>query len=261
MKLNKILITTAVGIVASLVAYQSAVAKKGGTSILHFMVRDNMEGTGADSDASGSVNAKRNQQGNADNQRLTIATSNLDSDATYTLLALLGDDLTLTEIGTFNTDAAGAAVLDYVHKGQGKASPHGDPLPNVLDPISQIRSFEIANSNAVTVLTADLTDPDKLQYLIKRMLTNDNVDQDAEASLRIKATADMTQFRVRASNLDPTNTYFLAINDAVSDTGMSDLDGDLEFNGLPGGSPAPLDITGVAIWNATSNSVLSTTLP
>ena len=235
---------------------QQALAKKGGTSILHFMLRATMTGTGT-----GNVEAKRNQQGGADNQRLEITVANLAAGTTYELLASTTDDTNLVAVGEFTTDSAGSAVLDYVKKIHGKASPGGDLLPAGLDPISKLRSLEISVGGTQTVLSADITTPDTLQYLIKRAMTKDGVDTDAAASLRIKSNGSSDQLRIRASGLDSTNTYFLAINGAVADTLASDADGRLDVTAWPAGSPDALDVTSLAIWNSESNSVLSTTLP
>ena len=261
MKAKKLtLVTVAIALSVAL-AQHSAVAKKGGTSILHFMVRTEMTSTGFDPGAQGSINGKRNQQGHADNQRLEIVAANLQSNTTYFLLASTLDHLSPTNVDEFVTDGNGAADIKYVKLGQGNASPGGDPLPSGLDPISKIRALAVSIGGTQDVLTADLTGPDKLQYLIKRAMTNDGVDADAAAALRIKATQSFVQFRIRASGLDPTSTCYLAINGSIAETEMSDASGDLNIESLPGGAPDVLDITGLAVLNSASNSVLSTTLP
>jgi hypothetical protein len=258
------LITTIVTLVLAVLLVQSAaVAKKGGTSILHFMVRATLTATDVSPNATGSVDAKLNQQGRADNQRLTIAVDHLDASASYHLLALLGDDTNLTEIADFDTDANGAALLKYSHIGSSNGRGHGpgDPLPNALNPLSDIRELVVQNTNAEEVLSADLTNPDSLQYLVKRAMNNDGVEPGAAASLRIHASQNFVQFRIRASGLAASNTYFLAINEDIAADFTSDAKGGLRIDGLPAGSPDILDIHELAILNGASNSVLSTSLP
>ena len=242
-------------------AQQPAVAKKGGTSILHFLVRTTLNSTGVDPDASGSVNAKQNAQGNADNQRLQLVVANLDASTTYKLLATSLDETNLLEVAEFDTDTGGAANLKFVKKKTGKASPGGEPLPDGLIPLSSIRSLVVSAGGTQDVLVADLGHPDKLQYLIKRAMTNDGVDDDAAAALRIKATQSVVQFRIRASGLDPSSEYHLAINGDIAETDMSDANGNLNINSLPDGAPNVLDISLLAILDSTSNSVLSTSFP
>lgn len=242
---------------------QTTFGGKGGTSILHWMLRAAFVNTDVDTDAVGSVDAKLNQQGHADNQRLTINVGNLDSNATYTLSAFLGDDTNLTEVATFDTDANGSAVITYSHVGSSHGDGHGPgtPLPDVLKPISNIRGLVIDNSSTQDVLRADLTAPRKLQYLVKRAMANDGVEPGAAAALRIHASQSFVQFRLNASGLTASQTYFLAINNDIASNLSSDAGGNLKINGLPAGAPRALDIHELAILNSASNSVLSTTLP
>jgi hypothetical protein len=236
-----------------------AVAKKGGTSILHFMIHATMVG----SNATGSVDAKLNQQGNADNQRLTITVANLDSNTTYHLLALLNDDTNLTAVVDFDTDANGAATLNYSHVGSSHGHGHGpgSALPDALNPLSNIGNLVVQDASTQEVLVADFTAPDSLQYLVKRAMTNDGAEPSAAASLRIHASQKLVQFQLNASGLTTSSTYFLAVNDAIASNLTSDAKGRLGIKSLPSGSPDILDIHQLAILNSSSNSVLSTSLP
>lgn len=263
MKANKWIVGVIVLSLITLYGQHYAIAKKGGngngTSILHLTVDVTMTGTGVDPDAAGSAQADHKKQGNSNQQDLDISLANLNPNTTYDLMVVVGDNTNL--VTQFTTDAGGAAVFNYVQKNTGKASPHGDPLPNELDPVSSILALQVVNASTQTVLNADFTVPDKLQYLVKRNMTNDGVDNDAAASLRIKSNGSSVQFRLRASGLDASATYFLAINGSIAETETTDANGGLNLTSLPGGAPDVLDITSLAIWNVSSNSVLSTTLP
>ena len=260
MKLGKLVLTGFATLSAIILFQSQAQAKKGGTSILHIMVRATMSGTTADAGATGSVRAKQNQQGNANNQRLEIVVANLDSNTTYALLAATTDDENLHDVTTIDTDSNGRAHVKYVKKNNGNASPGGGPLPDGLDPISKIRGLAISADGSNDVLTADLSNPNKLQYLVKRPLTND-AHSGATATLRIKATTSVAQLRIRASGLAATSTYYLAINGEVAESLTSNAKGRLNATGFPNGSPDVLDIRSLAILDSASNSVLSTPLP
>jgi hypothetical protein len=240
---------------------QHVLAKKGGTSILHLTVSVPMTGTGFDADASGSVAADYKAQGGAKKQSLDIKTANLDSNATYVVLASTTQNGTLTEVAQLTTDANGAINVHYSQQGQGKAHPHGEPLPVGLDPVSDLRTLEISIGGTQTVLSADMTAPEKLQYLVKRAMDNDGVDNDASAALRIKSNGSQDQLRIKATGLDASGTYFLAVNGNIASNLTTDASGGLSVTSLPDGAPSILDITGLAIFNSASNSVLSTTLP
>ena len=105
-------------------------------------------------DATGGLNAKRNQQGHADNQRLAFHVANLDANATYALMAATRDNPTLTEVATFSTDASGNALVKYVKKNNGKVRvtdwPAGTP------PILDVTSLAILDSGSNSVLSTTL---------------------------------------------------------------------------------------------------------
>ncbi|MBI3853346.1 MAG: hypothetical protein HY298_24125 [Verrucomicrobia bacterium] len=257
--------------VAGMVASSHASGQGGGTDILHFFVRKAMSPEGSNTNATGFVSAKQNKQGNANNQKLDITAASLNAAGSYLLFALLGNDTNFTFVTQFDTDTNGAAAFHYQKnssnqgQGQGKGK---TPLPTVLNPISNIRELAIANTTTQIVLVttqvvlrADLTAPDKLQYLVKRKLTNDGADPDAEGTLRIKATENFVQFHLQAERLDPSTNFLLVIYGNVVSTNASDANGELRIDGLPAGVPDILDIHSVAIWNSASNSVLSTLLP
>ncbi len=241
-----------------------AVARRGifrGTEILHFKARTTMDNSGVEPSASGTIGAKQNQQGNANNQQLTISLSNLQSNTTYLLLASLRTDTNFAVVAEFEADANGDALIKYVRTNNGNASPGGDLLPDELNPLSNILALEVADASTQTVLAADFAAPDQFQYLIKRRLMNDHVDLDAEGVLRIKATQSFVQFRLRAVGLETNATYFLSVNDDIVTDRLTDATGFVEFRGLPPGVPDVLDISSIAVLDPGSNSVLSTTLP
>src|SRR5262249_55450899 len=111
------------------------------------------------------------------------------------------------------------------------------------------------NTNT-TILTADFTSPDSLQYLIKRDISSNSVS----AELRIKATTQQTQFLLTASGLATNTDYLLAINDSPVQTNTSDSNGNLKITSEQSGLKI-LQIHSVGLWDTSSNVVVSTTLP
>ena len=107
-------------------------------------------------------------------------------------------------------------ALRYRRLGNGKTVGHGKlPLRDLLDPVSLVRELRICSSGSPqAVLTADLTAPDKLQYLIKRDLSTNGV----AASLRIKSNLKQTQVKLLTSGLSPANDYLLVLNGGAVET-------------------------------------------
>ena len=238
---------------ASLLA--NAHAGQGGTDILHYAVTKTMANDGVESNAVGSVQAHQNKQGHADNQQLNISVSGLTANGSYALLANGGTNL--SDGVSFTTDTNGGAKLQYRSQGNGHGLGHGkSALPAALDPLSAISQLDVFNTSTQAVLTADMTMPDQLQYLIKRNLSTSTVD----ASLRIHATTAQTQFDLKASGLNATNDYLLVVNGAVVETNTADSNGKLDINSLPI-SGSILSVSSLQLWDASSNVVLTTTLP
>jgi hypothetical protein len=247
-----------VGTVAFAVTLLAAPKPKGGggshgTDILHYAVRKAMVIVGAESNAVGSVQAHQNAQGNANNQQLDLTVKRLAPLTNYQLWAGLGGDSNLTAVTLFTTDTNGSAALKYRSQGNG----HGKtPLPDALDPISNVSELDVFNASTQAVLMADMTMPEQLQYLIKRDLSTNNVS----ALLRIQATTKKTKFSLTASGLAPTNNYFLLVNGDVIQTNTADAKGKLKITTLPF-SGSILDVRALALWDVSSNVVVSTSLP
>jgi hypothetical protein len=216
------------------------------------------------------------EQGKADHQDLNIRVQGLDANYTYQLSALLDENTNLLSALSFSTDANGAATLmlrDFsqgnpkanIHShGHGNGHGHGhgkgngrQDIPDVLNPISSIRELDVVNSNAQSVLVADLTAPSRLTYLVKRDLSSQNVN----GQLRIQATNKKAQFGLSAAGLNPTNDYLLSFNGGIVQTNSTDSTGRLRISAPMETATDILDLHSVALLDNSSNVVLSTTLP
>src|SRR5205823_4158575 len=87
-------------------------------------------------------------------------------------------------------------------------------LPAELEPVTEIHELVVLDSTGATLLSADLTAPDKFEYLVKRDLSTDTVG----ASLEIKANGHKAQVKLSASGLEAGAQYSLAINASVAGT-------------------------------------------
>jgi hypothetical protein len=228
-----------------------------GTDILHFSIREAFQNQGVEPNASGQVQASQNRQGNANNQTLDITAKGLMAGTNYGLFALLGSDTTLTSITNFTTDANGNVTIHYRSIGNGHGGGKGKiPLPDALNPVSNIRELDIADAGSTVVLVADFTAPDKLQLLVKRDISANGVT----AKLMIKASStNRAQLSVMASGLASSSDYSLALDGAPVQTGTSNGKGKLHITTKQ--SINILSVSSVALWDSSSNVVVSTTLP
>jgi len=248
--------------VSSLIARQPGKPGKGGTDILHWAVRKTMTNEATNSSATAAVELKQNTQGHANDQRIDLRIRDLASNTNYQLWALIGDETNYVHAADFVTDNSGDAKLKYMFVGASQSQGNGNgkgkkSLPGDLNPISQITGLAIGNSSTQAVLTANLQAPDKLNYLIKRRLT----EGDITADLRLKATKSKLQFRLYVWGLSPTNEYHLAINDAVVSSASPSTNGNLSFDSLPVNAADILTVHTLSLIDSATNTVLSTTLP
>ena len=244
--------------VAGMILTTPARAAGNGTDILHFSLIKTTMNNGVETGADGVVVASQEKQGKADNQKLNIAVTGLTNNATYELVAAIDSDTNLTDITEFTTDDKGKALLEYRSQDNGHRGGKGtSALPASLNPVSLIREVDIVNSSTQTVLTADLTMPDKLNYLIKRNLSTNAI----KAELRIEATTSHTRFDLMSSGLAPGGSYLLVFNGNVVQTNTSSANGRLDIKTSSQTPPYVLDLRTVELWDSSSNVVLQTALP
>jgi hypothetical protein len=116
---------------------------------------------------------------------------------------------------------------------------------------------DAADTNGAAILTADLTAHDKFEYLAKRDLSAGDV----KAKLEIKANAQKAKLHVEANGLEAGSQYSLAINGNVVTTVTAKEDGHLDIHAQLESAEDVFALTSVAILDATSNTVVSTTFP
>ena len=235
-----------------------AQATAGGTDILHFTVITGMTNNGVEPGADGAVVATQKKQGKANNQSLSIAVKDLTANTPYELVVAFDNDTNIVDITPFTTDAKGNAILEYVSRGNGHGGgKYSEALPDSLNPVSLIREVDIADTNLQAVLTADLSSPDRLQYLVKRDLSTNDVN----SSLLIEANGRKTHFRLLSTGLTPNTDYQLVFNGKIVQTNKSNGKGRLDIHALTDTPPYILDVRSVELWDGSSNVVLQTELP
>jgi hypothetical protein len=232
---------------ATFLPSQNAAAAPGGTSILHYMFKADMENTGVDADARGSAGEKMSRQGKADSQQLAISVANLDPETEYSLIATVGANNDTANVATFTTDSKGAFKINYTRSGQKRTASGHTELPEALTPLCYVRSLRVNNGANATVLQVTLNTADKTQYLVKRSMSNTGLVPSAAGMLQIHGTPKSQQFRLQASGLSPDTDYRLKFNGALVQTITSDKNGNLNVKQMPPGAPDALEIQTVQL--------------
>jgi hypothetical protein len=181
-----------------------------GTSIFHWTVRAELTPEIAgDSAPYGTVRATHKQQGKADSQGLRVVVRRLQPNTTYKLWAWTGD-----------LPAEPPPVEDYIFLASFQSGVHGGYvgkyyfLPEELDPLQNVKEVIITDEFNVVVLRANLTEPERWQFLFRRELDeDDSVDADAEGVLRLKSHYLRGSYRLYLAGLEPDTAYSLVVND------------------------------------------------
>jgi len=259
--MNCLLLSAGVIALAStpLISQSAPKAPKPKKEIMHLFLQEKMANEGVIADAKGDVKIHVNQESKGKKQDVDIKVKHLQANTSYSLLALVDGETNSTSILGFTTDKEGKASIEFREKGKTENKPGKvkQPLPAALDPVSGILELTISDATAQAVLTADLTSPDKLEYLLKRDLSTGGI----KASLQIEANKHKAKVRLEASGLSPNSQYSLALNGSVAKTGTADEHGKLKIKTE---LPHPLDILSlqsVDLLDSTAVVVLSTTLP
>jgi hypothetical protein len=233
-------------------------ATAGGTDILHLSALKFMTNDGAPPKADGVVVLSQKQQGHADNQTLSVAVSGLAPTNTYELVAFYDSDTNLVDVGPFTTDSNGKKNLSYARLGNGHGGgKKSTTLPDELNPVSLIRGIGVVDTNMQAVLSADLSDPDRINYLIKRDWSTNNV----KSSLLIQANNQRTHFRLLSTGLRAKADYFLVFNGEIVQTNTANSKGRLDIHSLANPPTNILDLRSVELWDSSSNVVLQAALP
>jgi hypothetical protein len=96
-----------------------------------------------------------------------------------------------------------------------------------------------------------------MEYMVKRDISTNGVNAD----LQIKASDKHNpEFKLHVSGLAATTDYLFVVNSDVLQTKTSDQHGHLNIDKLQTSLPI-LQVNSVALWDTSSNVVVSTTLP
>jgi hypothetical protein len=225
-------------------------------SSLGYNFRTAFTNSGAvDADARGTVHGNLNRHGMTDNQGLGIAVSKLDATTLYHLVAFLDDSATSTPVADFTTDRHGSASVAYV-----KNAHAAHPLPDALDPVSNVRELDIVNGSGDTVLQADITNATAFSYATRQAMDNTGFLPGAGGVLQLSGNPHATRVNVTATGLNPSTQYQLMVNGVSATTKTSDKHGHLSIAGPRTGMPIVLDVRTVALADSTgANVILSST--
>lgn len=250
--------------------------KRQGTSVLHYLTRNtlvttnnSLVTTNGGTNVTGSLRLQFDELGSFSKQSLLLKVSGLETNTAYTLIAIVGDDTNAAPVDGFTTDASGEAQIRYPRFGRGcggtgtngTGTNDTNALPAALNPLTDVRSIGIENASTQTVAYAWIADAEQFQYLVKRKLTQEDTNSVAAGSICLFANEQKVFFKLLATGLGPTNQYQLALNSNIVSTVTANTNGRVVINSWPSNAPPVLELSSLALIDASSNIVLSTTFP
>jgi hypothetical protein len=203
---------------------QESVQKRG-TDVLHYSVRQPFvaaEGYAVE----GKAYLSRKEQGNSQKQTADLFLRGLEAGASYTLSAVVGDNVEPAFVTTFAADTRGRANLRFRAQGNGQSLGRKLPLPDILNPTTGIKEL-IVYAGDQPVARVQFDTPAKMSYLVKRSLYTEQVG----SVLRLKANHRVARLKWVVWGLAPETAYRLQLTtDAPAETVetvTSDADGRL----------------------------------
>jgi hypothetical protein len=262
MKNNNWLFMSGIGAMVAMLVYTAQAGgpvTRRGTGVMHYMTQNTLVATEAGSNVVGWLRLQQNEQGHSSKQSLRLRVKGLETNAGYNLIAVVGDDTNAVPVASLTTDRHGRSQVSYMSLGQG----HGgkNPLPNELNPLTNVRSIGVENASTQTVAYAWIADAEKFQYIVKRNLTPEDTNGAAAGSVSLIANHRHVNFRLLAGGLAATNDYHLALNSNIVSTVQTGDDGRLQIKDWPANAPAVLELHSLSLLDGSSNVVLHTQLP
>ena len=228
-------------------------ANPNGPNQVQYFVNEVMTATGVDADATGRVQAFVKQKGDSDHQRLRVHVAHLDARTSYTLLAQIGDDTNLVAVTNFTTGAAGVANVPYfLNRGAMGHGPH--TLPDLLNPLTDVRTLAVANMNGEIVLSVNLHESLSMKFELASVFSNTGNDPRAIGCVAVTSEVGVVQFRLLAAG--QSSEFTLCVNDAPVATYQADLAGTINVGALPATAPSPVNFRSLSVRNAADQVVL-----
>ena len=238
-------------------------ATNSGPDKLHYIAQTCLTNKHAATNAIGMLKLDYYDQGKSLMQKLDLTATNLSSLQLYSLLAVVGDDPTAYEVGTFTTDKKGKVKLSCldVANANGTPGPTNKPLPGLLNPLLNVRWIGIYRDVTQRVAWVWLDASALYQYQVKRNLTRVDPLATAAGSIDLKCSAAGANFQLKADGLAPFSMYYLAFNSNAVNSAMSDKSGRLKMVGWPvNATPGP-GLRLIELLDSNTNAVLTTTIP
>jgi len=256
-----------IGILVLLAFAQAAIADgpivRRGPDALHYVVRNNVTPIEFGTDyIHGFFQIRYIKRGEKVQETLTLQVSGLETNATNSLTAGIGDDpANVHTVAHLPTDRRGRWNVTMMTKTPAPVRPgRRPPIPEMLSPLTQLGAICIENSSGQLIANGGVFDAYRFQYLIKRNLTPVDPEGTAAGWMTLTANERRAILVVAAGGLEPSTEYALELNSEVVGAVITNARGYFKFRVWPESAPPVLQLRSLAIVGP-SGPVLTTTFP
>jgi len=235
-----------------------------GPDSLHYLVRNNVGPMEfGPQTVNGTFQFHFDERGEKIRETLTLSVSGLETNATVSLTAGIGDDpANVVTAAHLPTDRKGRLRATFVTKVPAPArASRTPPVPELMSPLTDVGAICVEDSTGQLVANAGVQDAYKFQYIVKRNLVPADPGGTAAGSFSLTASQRRASFTLVAGGLTPNTDYVLALNAVPVGVVTSNEDGYLRIRGWPADAPPVLTLRSLALTDSGGTVVLSTTLP
>jgi hypothetical protein len=264
----KILITLLTGTaLAGSVFLPSAAAAtsytRRGPDALHYAIRNNVGPTEfGPPTIKGTMDFQYTQKGPVVRQKMALNISGLETNATVSLTAGIGDDpANVVTAAQLPTDSKGRLRAKFVSVEPAPARPgRTAPLPDLLQPLTEVGAICVEDSSGQLVANSGVQDAYRFQYVAKRNLKPEDSNGTAAGSVTLIANQKRAKLTLLAGGLEPSTEYTLVMNGTPVGVVTSNDQGVIRTKDWPTEAPPVLQLRSFSL-NGPGGAVLSTTFP
>jgi hypothetical protein len=202
------------------------------------------------------------QRGDVVRERMILQVSGLETNATVSLTAGIGDDpANVVTAAHLATDKKGRLRGTFLSTQPAPARPSKlQPIPELMLPLTDVGAICIEDSSGQLVANAGVQDAYKIQYIARRNLVSVDPAGTAAGSIALTANQRGVKFTLLAGGLAPSTEYTLYMNGTAVGVVTSNPKGLVRIRDWPTDAPPILQLRSLELVGP-DGPVLNTTFP
>jgi hypothetical protein len=234
-----------------------------GPDTIQYVVRNNVAPTEFGPETlSGTFEVQYTQRGDVVRERVVLQVAGLETNATVSLTAGIGDDPANVVTAAFlDTDSRGRVRKTFVStQPPPRRASRLPAVPELMSPTINVGAICIEDSTGKLIANAGVQDAYRYQYVVRRNLTQENPEGTAEGSMTLTANQRKTKLTLQAGGLEPSTEYTLVMNGTAVGVVTSNDRGIIKIRDWPAEAPPVLTLRTLSL-DGPDGPVLTSTFP